>query len=380
MKNTYHIRKDRIEEVAKALIALNKKAVKYGMSEFKIKLVNTYTNMITGPCGGVQIPMVELEIEGETPRVGPWEFLAKVDHSPSTGRILWTIPNVMDPDPKFYDGAYGSGCEHCNQKRQRTHLYIVYNTQTGEQKQVGRTCLKDFLGLATIDTVTQRANLVSSVDGFLRNNVSFGAPEKTTAIDLMDVLAEASAAIRSYGWVSKANSTLERPATADLLNWMMSWDDNFSAKTPEDEKVAEKVRDWVLAKTDTENYWINLKTICREGLVYDSRQLALAVSAVGSYQREMKKQADTPKGLVGKPGQRIRKIKATATFSKYLGSGMYGERWINKFVTSDNKELVWFTTYGCSLNEERIISFTVKGHESYKGQESTVVSRVMFND
>src|SRR5690606_9613232 len=65
------------------------------------------------------------------------------DHAMVPGSTL--ITSMREAIPLHWHRA-ASDCHHCNMKRSRNKTYLLKNTESGEVKQVGRTCLKDFLG------------------------------------------------------------------------------------------------------------------------------------------------------------------------------------------------------------------------------------------
>lgn len=72
---------------------------------------------------------------------GGWSLVAANDHT-------FKITNQINPDfeiPNKYVPTY-STCEHCNVKMPRTKSYIIMS-ESGEFKQVGKTCMKQFIGI-----------------------------------------------------------------------------------------------------------------------------------------------------------------------------------------------------------------------------------------
>lgn len=82
----------------------------------------------------------ELAVNGVAPQHNGWEFLATIVHT-DEGNIIRSVPGYIAP-VDIRDKA--SLCEHCNTNRVRRDTYIVRHTD-GTVKQVGSTCLQDFL-------------------------------------------------------------------------------------------------------------------------------------------------------------------------------------------------------------------------------------------
>lgn len=93
---------------------------------------------------------VLVEAEG-TAIINDWEFIAELEHT-ENGNIITGVAGVEVPE-RYYTSK--PMCEHCNSKRFRKNTYIVRNKQTGEFKQVGKSCLKDFTHGMSAEAVTQ---------------------------------------------------------------------------------------------------------------------------------------------------------------------------------------------------------------------------------
>lgn len=89
---------------------------------------------------------------GDAPSYGGWKFVARLDTVPDqNGDPLWIVRSAPGVEDSGIDRAslVLGFCAHCQTTRaNRRKLMIVENSETGEQKQVGSTCIKDFLGWA----------------------------------------------------------------------------------------------------------------------------------------------------------------------------------------------------------------------------------------
>lgn len=81
-----------------------------------------------------------VEAEG-TAIINGWEFVASVEHTENGNIFSKAMTDVEIPERYRTSDPV---CEHCQSKRTRKSTFIVRNTQTGEFKQVGNSCLRDF--------------------------------------------------------------------------------------------------------------------------------------------------------------------------------------------------------------------------------------------
>jgi hypothetical protein len=79
-------------------------------------------------------------LSGRAPVLAGWSLAAIVDHRDGH-------PTVDEQGDRLAAGAFAHPiCEHCGLRRRRTRTYVVVDTVSGEVRQVGSGCLRDFLG------------------------------------------------------------------------------------------------------------------------------------------------------------------------------------------------------------------------------------------
>ena len=141
--------------------ALNARAIKRGWTgrtevAGERRVITNLGNPLPFPLypAGAQIVRFETTVTGEAPCYGGWRFLAALDATPAAdGAVNWIVrcaPGV-DDDALNRGQLRQGACDHCETVRPgRRHLYAVQHTDTGELRQVGSTCIKDFLGWSTM--------------------------------------------------------------------------------------------------------------------------------------------------------------------------------------------------------------------------------------
>jgi hypothetical protein len=91
-----------------------------------------------------------IKLHGDTPRIvgadgNTWEFVGVITPSQQGKALLKLTPQAGDTEGirKLYS-ANPYYCDHCKKVRQRNETFIVHHGN--DYKQVGRNCLKDFVG------------------------------------------------------------------------------------------------------------------------------------------------------------------------------------------------------------------------------------------
>ena len=123
-----------------------------------------------------------------------WEFIASVEHT-KNGNIFTGVQGVEVPE-RYYTG--NPVCEHCNSNRYRKYTYIVRNKETGEFKQVGKSCLKDFTHGMSAEAITRYTSLFDTL-------IEGEAPDPGCRIQHYlskeEYLAYAAETIRHFGYI-----------------------------------------------------------------------------------------------------------------------------------------------------------------------------------
>lgn len=93
----------------------------------------------------------------ETLEKGNWEFLGLKVAFEDTFLTFGNVPNEYKND--------SFRCDHCHSDRYRKSVVIIKNTENGEIKQVGKTCLDRYLN----NTLKQFAGLLLTIDEIMEN-------------------------------------------------------------------------------------------------------------------------------------------------------------------------------------------------------------------
>jgi len=324
----------------------------------------------------------DVTLTGEPPRYGGWRFVAAVDHT--DGGTILRYPPGADPTVANDQGRPGE-CEHCHTHRPRRSTVLVAHDDTGQVLQVGRSCLKDFLGHNTLPVLLT----VDDVAGDLGRGG--GSP---AAWDTDTVLAYAWAAVQAFGWTPSSSLDPRRPPTRDVVRVALAGGrgdaDLRAALAPhlaEAVTQAPLIRQELLAAlTDPAGYQANLTAVLR-GDTVEARHLGLAVSAIPAHQRlhddhqraQAREQAAAVVEHVGTVGD---KVTLTGTVTTALRVDGYTHRSPDQvMLVIDCGTAVMKTTtaaawaYQIKVGDPLTVTGTVKAHTQWRGLKQTVLSR-----
>lgn len=403
MENTerakFEIPEHRMGELKDKIADLNKKAAKVGCPEIKIIVGDHFDRTYREhPYTGHELiePMVirffNVEFEGLEPKFSGWTFIARIDHEPE-GNIINAIPGI-ELDPRYRTS--GAICEHCKIKRYRKSSFVVRH-EDGTEKQVGSSCLKDFLGHGTPERIAWYCeSLFSFVRGMSDEEFRFGGKIEER-YNLVSVLTLTVATIRKYGWLSatKAKEIGGYP-TADYLRTALCGRDKYADETRReirevaeagDKDFAENALAWVKGMTgELNDYFYNLKTVCGNGTI-ELKRVGIVASLIPVYRREVEgaieraRTVKEPSSWIGHPDTGRMTVKGVkvvgySTIEGYAG----GSTHIYRFLANGKDKLTWFASSNQYLDLETIvdITFSVKKLDEYKGEHQTIITRAKF--
>jgi len=128
------------------LAAMQKRARKLKTDPITIEKLGIKTITITKVMPGGKVVKFEeerilLKVHGETPKLAGWSLVAKIEWLEDE-RLISCVPGETCPE-QYRTGAFN--CDWCNTNRRRKETFVLRH-ENGEHKQVGRQCIRDFLG------------------------------------------------------------------------------------------------------------------------------------------------------------------------------------------------------------------------------------------
>lgn len=387
--------KGKIADLCKKLARLAKKGVQLASPEpIVLNVLETVKVPATQKPGIGLIPdrvYYVVEVGGAAPKVAGFEFVAKLQHEDG-GTILCTVPTAELGEAELarYRNA-DRGCDHCGYERNRKDTFVVRNIATRELKQVGRSCLRDFLGHEDPHAIAEYAEYLMALDAICGDHEeggSFSGRIQDTG-DLVTFLTYVAEAIQRNGWLSRGKARLTYTvATADIaMNLGM-----FPTKevverglrlvvTDADRKLAADCLAWTEARLASDeglsDYEHNLRVVVLSGIV-GPKTIGIAASLVPYYQRaigveiERKKAMDSQHfGTVGK--REVFKLTVSRIFDTETN---FGVTHIHKFLDEQGNVGIWFASNKRLVEGDTYqVKGTVKSHGVRDGIKQTVLTR-----
>lgn len=333
-----------------------------------------------------------VRVWGEAPRLNGWTLRGRLDFVSIPGATLRAMAPGCECPVELHD-VDSKRCDACGSNIARNDTFLLQN-EAGEWRVVGRTCIRDFLGHDSPEGIASMAEIVILLgsardeDGeFWRSGKgSFGWP-------LQEVLTAAASTIRCDGWAASQEQCSTKGVVFNMVapaagRFAQEEADRLNARiTDFDEAKAARTAAWLKGVDGTtSDYLHNLQAIGEAGVV-SLKTMGLAVSAVAAYDRAMEKEvqrkmrASAPKavGFVGSVN--VREDFKGLTVSKIrTWDSQYGVTTLIRFVDSEGRVLVWKASKGQELEVGDVVSVraTVKKHETYNGEEQTVVTRAQL--
>lgn len=396
----YAIRANLVSRLQDEFAKIAKKANKLGTA-MPLLLVLGYflKNMGKDNHGDdVMVNMARVQVSGETPKIAGWAFVAVLQHFQGENgtfqNIIRALPNVELPKNFRHNADY---CEHCKQNRYRVNTYVLQNEITKEYKQVGSSCLVDFLGhdnphnvAKWLESLLSIVSLCESYENEETSNGNYGHGD-ARMYKLSRVLELTTGVINVSGWLSKTKAYEEnKRSTADnvfslFLPDVTANDRKFRADVESkiDSTLAENAMTWASELTDDEtdsNYLHTIRTLASMTHI-DAKNFGFACSIIAAYEKAQAKleaQKDKPiSQFIGKEKDKIKNLTATYKTS-FSFAGQYGVTFFHIFETLDGNVIKWSTgnaLFDIEKGDKVSISGSIKKLENYKGVNQTCLTR-----
>lgn len=341
-------------------------------------------------------------VEGEAPKFAGWTLAATIqilDGEGSERQVL--VRSITEaPSPLRYRNADAAGgCEHCKAARHRKDTFLVLH-DSGEWKQVGRQCIRDFLGHKSPENIARMAELLLSLRA-LGEGGGLGGGDAAKKLPLDYFMGFVAAVIGKWGWRSKKRASEEgKRATAtialdhaapsrELLKLQARGQWERLVPSEADRARATEAIEWASSLTDAEveasDYLHNLRVIGSIGVV-EHRTAGYAASIIIAHDKALDRvrarQALPESNYVGAVGERV---VLTLTLKKVIVvENAFGITHIHLFNDEAGNDFKWFGSKRLQLDWESpevtegetvAVKATIKNHEEYKGRKQTSLSR-----
>ena len=404
MKKIVEVWSARTGEFEAKMASLVKKATKLACGSLGYSRLDRVVRKVTN-AGGVdeKHSFVRYEVWGNAPQIEGWMFVAALHHTAGGTLVL-----AMEDDltvPERYRTATKPVCDHCGTRRSRKDTYLVRHVESGDLKQVGSSCLKDFTGHDSPSKIAAMCDLILAVSGDdFEEGFGFGGGSYYNEYPLLAVLALTAMFVRKEGryvsnseakqaeeeahWTGRPVPTSTSMMVRHALGRAKLAD---STPTDEDETLAKTACEWVGNSMENKsNFDSNLKVAANFELV-DDKSLGITCYIVPAYQRHLEREAAAArKALLGdsewvgtlKKRQVFKSLTVTKMFEI---EGYYGNSTVYKFLDENGNVMTWFASNPNINDGEELevgrtydLKGTVKDHKEYKGSKETALSRVAF--
>lgn len=321
----------------------------------------------------------EVEVDGSY-KINGWSFVATIEHTPN-GNIIRCIDSSLESlIPNKYLTC-GPECEHCHRVRNRKDTYLVYNEETKEFKQVGKTCLFDFTNGLTPETCEAFASVFNYCEsceefdedeflGGFSNSIDYGFSNN-------DVKKYAYSLVKKFGYESNGKSS------AKLEQCLFKGSNNeYDVVKASDEDI-EAVDEFAQSIDDESVGYMRNAKLAWLNSYASYRDFALICSFVSTYFRNIEritkeKHNRESSNYIGNIGDKItinvEKMRALYTKKHYYGYNNVAYTVVYE-ITDDNGNIFIWSSSNVIEDGVKKLSGTVKDHKEYKGIKQTVLTR-----
>lgn len=325
-------------------------------------------------------------ITGVAPSLPDWEFMATLDYDANAGLIIRAYPGMPAVDRTALREGW---CDHCHTNRYRRTTYVMRHKVSGEEIQVGSSCIKDFTGWTALPVTFDY--LQKEIEGF---SGGFGGAPKE--ISVLTALAFAWAAVTEWGYVRASEPGATKGVVMDMIDPPRPTKHNgqyladLASLRKHSEEMGERAKElraFILNDVDfplstRSDYAANVKAIARPEMV-SLRQIGILASAPQAWARFQEKsfiaeKAKAPESnWVGEIGERW-EMSLTFKAVRYIES-MYGRTALHTFVDDSGNVFKWFAStadFGGYEGDRFHITAGIKAHKDFKGAKETHLTRV----
>lgn len=201
----YNIPVENIEELRKAAARIQKKAIKHGCKVVFEEVDEFFKTETDKDDNEITRKYIVIEAEGEAKAEG-WVFAGTIEHT-EVGNILRSVSDEHKIPERYRDAE--PYCEHCNTKRARKDTYVVFNEETGEFKQLGKSCLNEYTNGLSLNMAAMILQWLKEVEEYC----SYSGTSYKPYFEVKEVSKYFVETMRKLGW---ANSSAGDSSTKNI--------------------------------------------------------------------------------------------------------------------------------------------------------------------
>jgi hypothetical protein len=377
--STFSIPTFRKADIQKRLEKLARKAQKYGNGDITFTFGETHIETVDTGYDSKKIEYIDITVHGNAPHISGYQLLARIELLDDAENLIHQVPGTGIELPEHYR-THSGHCDHCNTARRRNDVYVLTNSD--EHIAVGRSCLRDFLGIDDPKSIVNRAQFFEE----LRNIQDEDYMETFSSrgyYDLKTVLTVAAGYIRKNGYISRQKQQETGcETTGQLVIMNLSNAPGYTITTINDDPWVTNAIEFFRSSNDFDNnYMNNLRVLLSQDIIQE-KHIGLVSSSITAAQREITRR-NTPKkeilesNFVGEVKQRLRGLEVILEKIIFLGDGQWGSSYLHLMKDASGNAFSWIT--GNPLDIVEGISVTldasIKGHKVYNGTKQTILTR-----
>ena len=311
-----------------------------------------------------------LVVTGEAFKFNDWKFVGIADFIEGKA-ITRSLPEGRELNPSEVKVGY---CDHCQTNRTRKTALFVENEQ-GQVKQVGSTCVKDFLGWNFSVGVFPEESEFESLGSFSGGVIG---------VALGDLLIQAVAVVEKYGYIKSNQALSTKEVTWALITgngiaqpFLSEIRNEVGQITLSQIQKADKLLEFGKTFEGDSEYAQNLRTVCSLSIATE-KVAGIVVSLVKVYDNQKAK--EIVESVVYKTEQFAETGSKIEVEVVVVGSNTFETQygWTTLYTFSNGEyQFKWFSSRGLNveIGDKFTIKGTVKGSDEYKGTFSTVLTR-----
>lgn len=234
----------RLAQLSKIAKKLNLPTPSYRIIDRKIEVTNESV-----------VEMATVEVVDVDLRLGDYRVLVSIDHQYG---VVTSLPNTPEGTVAQYVDVE-SHCDFCGKNIRRNKTFVVENSN-GDRKQVGGSCLKNYLGLHGNLSDSLLAQYVDFSSNLFDEDSEGGSRAWFT---VNEIVTQAVAVIRTYGYV-KGGETRDFVLLAlkgHLPSEMSRTEKESLRVTAADIAFAESAIEFVKTSEDTSDFAITMRQV-----------------------------------------------------------------------------------------------------------------------
>lgn len=371
-----------VASLAARVDALNRRAARFGFPAMTLtRGAETWRTRTVAGLGDVQVPYTRVRIAGQPMRIHGWSLACIIDHE---NQIVLGLPGRACP-PRYWQAGIPpvGGCDQCHVDRPRKRTYVVAH-QDGRSAQLGRECVRDYLGHPQAEELIGHAaavaELLREVDGFddaLEPDVGAGRILLKPEVVLADVFEHLAGApyeksdAPSGGTVGAMRARYARARKGEKMT-----------RTARSEALARDAIAWLQQQPDAGSpYMFNLKSIAKQaGIDPDSKAMNMWVSLPIAFEKGTRGAGGAHVGAIGERRVFDLVVERVVPFS-----GDFGTTYTYQLRDPDRNLLVWRASSEL-VQDGRVVSpgaslrltCTVTDHVQGRAGKETRVNRCVL--